>query len=283
MRLSPAVALQFLLPQTLSCRLVYRLSRSRRPWLKRLLIRGFVRLYSVDLSEAAAPIDDYVSFNDFFTRTLVPGARPLEGGGATIASPADGRITEFGTLDADRLIQAKGFSYTLSDLLAEAPDLLEPFHDGSFLTIYLAPHDYHRVHMPVAGQLDRGRYVPGRRFSVNQATAGAIERLFCRNERVALWISTPAGYVVAVLVGALNVSSLSTALTGEIGRGPERLLSPQTPRTLARGDELGCFNLGSTVILIFPRGAAAWLDSLKAGQSIRMGQALGHIVPPANP
>jgi phosphatidylserine decarboxylase len=279
--LSPSAALQFLLPQTLSCRLIYRLSRSRRPWLKNLLIRGFIRLYDIDLDETLGSAEDHASFNDFFTRSLIPGARPLEGDEQTIVSPADGRITEFGTLAADRMIQAKGIDYSLSDLLAEAPALLEPFHDGSFVTIYLAPHNYHRVHVPLAGQLDRGRYVPGRRFSVNAATAGAIDRLFCRNERVALWVSTPVGYVVVVLVGALNVASLSTALTGEISRGPERLLSRESPSALARGDELGRFNLGSTVILILPRGAAEWSATLTPGQTIRMGQALGRITPEA--
>jgi len=278
MRWSFGAAVQHLLPQRLSGRLVYRLSRSRRPWLRDRLIRGFVRLYDVDLDEAERGIDEYLTFNDFFTRTLAPGARPLEGDESTIVSPADGRITEFGTLSADRLLQAKGISYSLSDLLAEAPELLPPFHGGQFLTIYLAPHDYHRVHMPVAGQLDRGRYVPGRRFSVNAATARSIDRLFCRNERVALWLSTARGYVVVVLVGALNVASLSTALTGEITPGPERLLSPESPLRLARGQELGRFNLGSTVIVILPRGMAEWQESLRPGQTIRVGQALGRLV-----
>jgi phosphatidylserine decarboxylase len=280
MRWSPGVAAQFLLPQKLSCRVVYRLARSRRIWLKNRLIRGFIRLYDIDLSEAAEPDPDhYASFNDFFTRALRPGARPLAGDATTIVSPADGRITEFGRLSADRLVQAKGISYTLADLLGESAELLEPFHDGSFLTIYLAPHDYHRVHVPVAGQLDRERYIPGRRFSVNAATAGAIERLFCRNERVALWVSTPAGYAVVVMVGALNVASLSTEISGEIPSGAERLLSPESPRGLARGGELGRFNLGSTVVVLMSRGMAEWQDGLESGQTIRMGEALGRLRP----
>jgi len=280
MRLSPAAAVQFLLPQQLIGRCVYRLARSRRRWLKTLLIRSFLRLYDIDLSEAEVPeADDYPSFNAFFTRALKPDARPLASGDETIVSPVDGRLTEFGTIDADRLLQAKGVSYTLAALLAEQPELLEPLHGGTFMTIYLAPHNYHRVHTPVAGQLDRGRYIPGRRFSVNQTTVNAIDQLFCRNERVALWLSGDTGYCVVVMVGALNVASLTTALDGEILPGPERLISPATPPILARGAELGRFNLGSTVILLFPRGAIAWQDGLAAGQAVRMGQALGRKLP----
>jgi phosphatidylserine decarboxylase len=281
MRFSVGVALQYLLPQKLLCRVVYRLSRSRRPWLRKLLIRGFVALYDVDLGEAATDdIDAFATFNDFFTRALAPGARPLAGDDSVIACPADGRLTEFGRLDADRLLQAKGISFTAGSLLGETPELLERFHGGSFLTIYLAPHDYHRVHAPVAGQLDRCRYIPGRRFSVNLATASAIDGLFCRNERVALWLSSDVGYAVVVMVGALNVSSLTTALTGEIESGPERLVAPAVAPVLARGDELGRFNLGSTVIAMLPRGAAEWDETLAPGQTVRMGQALGRLLAP---
>lgn len=280
MRFSPGVALQYLIPQKLSGRLIYRLSRSERPWLKNLLIAGFKRLYRVDADEAAVrDRSGYASFNAFFTRALKDGARPVAGDADAIASPVDGTVTEFGRLDRDRLMQAKGRSYSVQTLLSEQKELLEPFAGGQFLTIYLAPHDYHRVHAPVAGQLDRARYIPGRRFAVNLKTAAAIDQLFCRNERVALWLSTPAGYAVLVMVGALNVSSLSTALTGEIASGGERLISPDAPLRLTRGDELGRFNLGSTVVLLFPRDVAEWSDALEPGQSVRMGEALGRIAP----
>jgi phosphatidylserine decarboxylase len=136
------------------------------------------------------------------------------------------------------------------------------------------------VHTPIGGQLDRGRYIPGRRFAVNQKTAGAIERVFCRNERVTLWLSAGGGYCVVVMVGALNVASLSTALTGEIEPGPERLYAPAAPARLARGEELGQFNLGSTVVLLFPRGAIEWDAALASGQSVRLGQALGRRLAP---
>lgn len=174
-------------------------------------------------------------------------------------------------------MQAKGKSYTVDALLAEPPERLAAFRGGSFCTIYLAPHDYHRVHAPVAGRLERGRYVPGKRYSVNERTAARIDGLYCRNERVALWLSTDIGYSVVVMVGALNVASLTTRLTGEIASGRERVLAAGEPLALAAGDELGRFNLGSTVVVVFPRGTVEWLDTLAAGQTVRMGQAIGRI------
>jgi phosphatidylserine decarboxylase len=276
MSLPASAAIQFLVPQRLSCRIVYSLSRSRRPWLKRLLISNFLKLYDVDMSEAS--LEDplaYTTFNELFTRPLKPGARPLASDPGSILSPADGRLTEFGRIEQGRLLQAKGKTYTLAALLAETADVIEPFLGGSFLTIYLAPPDYHRVHTPVAGKLRRGRYIPGRRFSVNQTTAGAIDNVFCRNERVALWLDTAAGPAVVVMIGALNVASLSTGISGEIASGEARVFEPATPLVLARGAELGHFNLGSTVVVLFPRGKADWLSSLEPGQRVRMGQALG--------
>lgn len=269
---------QSLLPQKLSGKFIYRLSRSKRAWLKNLLIRGFCRIYAVDLSEARlSDPSGYASFNDFFTRELKSDARPIEGEDDIVTSPADGRLTEFGRLDNDRLMQAKGKTYTVAALLAEQPALIEAFNGGSFLTIYLAPHNYHRVHAPVGGLLDRGRYVPGKRYSVNESTAAAIDGLYCRNERVALWLSTAFGYSVVVMVGALNVASLTTTLSGEIPSGAERVLASEAPVALARGAELGRFNLGSTVVMLFPQGSVEWLPTLVPGQTLRMGQALGRI------
>jgi phosphatidylserine decarboxylase len=269
---------QSLLPQKLSGRFIYRVSRSRRAWLKNLLIRGFCRIYDIDMREAKlADPAAYASFNDFFTRELKPGARPIAGEDDVVVSPADGRLTEFGRLDEDRLLQAKGKTYTVASLLAEQPALIEMFEGGSFLTIYLAPHNYHRVHAPVAGLLDRGRYIPGKRYSVNESTAAAIDELYCRNERVALWMSTAVGYSVVVMVGALNVASLTTTLSGEIPSGAERVLAAEAPVALARGAELGRFNLGSTVVMLFPRGSIEWLSTLVPGQKLAVGQALGRI------
>jgi phosphatidylserine decarboxylase len=269
---------QSLLPQKLSGRIVYRLSRSKRTWLKNRLIAGFCRIYDIDLREAKVSEQaGYASFNDFFTRELKAGARPIAGDDDTVVSPADGRLTEFGRLDGDRLLQAKGRRYTVAALLGEQPDLIEAFSGGSFLTIYLAPHNYHRVHAPLAGRLDRGRYIPGKRYSVNESTAAAIDDLYCRNERVALWLATKIGYTVVVMVGALNVASLTTLLSGEILSGGERVLAAESPLPLLRGAELGRFNLGSTVVMLFPRGSVEWQETLVPGQRLVMGQALGRV------
>lgn len=272
-----AIALA-LLPQKLSGRIVYRLSRSRQRWLRNLLIGAFCRLYDIDLSEAAqTDRKAFGSFNDFFTRELRAGARPIAPGDDVIVSPVDGRLTQFGRLDGEHLVQAKGKTYSVEALLAEPAELLASFHGGSFLTIYLAPHNYHRVHAPMAGRLDRGRYIPGRRYSVNETAAERIDGLYCRNERVALWLATTLGYSVVVMIGALNVASLSTALTGEIASGAERVLGSEAPPALAAGDELGRFNLGSSVVMLFPRGSVDWLETLAPGQSVRMGQMLGRV------
>jgi phosphatidylserine decarboxylase len=278
MSLTASAAVQFLIPQRLSCRVVYELSRSRRPWLRRLLISNFLRLYAVDLREAE--IEDpfaYPSFNEFFSRPLKAGARLLAAEPSAILCPADGQLTEFGRIEQGRLLQAKGKTYSLAALLAEPPAILEPFLGGSFLTIYLAPPDYHRVHAPVTGRLHRGRYIPGRRFSVNRETASSIDNVFCRNERITLWFDAANGPAALVMIGALNVASLSTAISGEIASGTARVYEPEDPPLLARGTEVGRFNLGSTVVLLFAAGAASWLPSLETGQRLRMGQALGHL------
>jgi phosphatidylserine decarboxylase len=278
MSLTASAAVQFLLPQRLSCGVVYRLSRSRSPWLRRLLISNFLRLYAVDMREAE--IEDpfaYPTFNEFFTRPLKAGARPLAAEPSAILCPADGRLTEFGQIEQGRLLQAKGKTYSLAALLAEPPALLEPFLGGTFLTIYLAPPDYHRVHAPVTGRLHRGRYIPGRRFSVNRQTASAIDNVFCRNERVALWFDAMSGPAALVMIGALNVASLSTAITGEIASGTAQVHEPRDPPLLTRGAEAGRLNLGSTVVLLFAAGTAIWLPSLETGQRVRMGQTLGHL------
>jgi phosphatidylserine decarboxylase len=273
--------LQFLLPQRALGRIVYTLARSRRAGLKNLLIGGFCRLYGVDLAEAENPDpSSYASFNAFFTRALRPGARPVQGSETTVACPVDGRLTEFGTLTEDRLLQAKGMDYRLADLLDEEPARLERFVGGRFLTVYLAPHNYHRVHLPVAARLERSRYIAGRRYSVNEATASAIERLYCRNERLALQFSTVAGPLALVMVGALNVASLSTVVHGEIASGPSRDLVHAGLPEFARAAEIGTFNLGSTIVIIFAKDAVEWLATLAVGQDLKLGQAIGRLGAP---
>ena len=183
--------LQHLLPKDTISATIYRVARSERPWLTRPLIGWFARTYHVDLSQAEQPeLDSYRTFNAFFTRALRAGARPLAGDRETVVSPADGTLTQFGSIDADTLLQAKGRHYSLAALLGEDGAAVNELRGGSYCTIYLAPHDYHRVHAPLGGALERTRYIPGRRFSVSRATAAAIDRIFCRNERVVCWFET---------------------------------------------------------------------------------------------
>lgn len=277
------VLFQYLLPQHLVTAVVHWLARIERPGVRAALIAGFRRLYDVDLAEAAEPdAGRYRSFNDFFTRALRPGARPLAAGALTLASPCDGTVSERGTIDGERLLQArlaaKSRWYTLEELLGTRERAL-PFVGGEFATIYLAPHNYHRVHMPLAGTLTAVHYVPGALFSVNGATAATVPRLFARNERVVCTFDTGVGPLAVVFVGALNVGSI-----GLVGYGD---LTPRRPREAAtlppsapaphflKGAELGRFNMGSTIILLLPAAAVAWMPRFAAGAPVRMGEAIG--------
>jgi phosphatidylserine decarboxylase len=267
---------QRLLPQRLLCRCIYRVARFRVGWIKTSLIAWFGRHYRIDMSEAElAHPEDYATFNEFFTRALKPGARPVDAGADSIVAPSDGTLTQIGTLERDRMLQAKGMTYSLTALLGEDSPGVASFIDGSYATIYLAPRDYHRVHTPVAGRLLRARYIPGDRYSVNSATTHAVPGLFCRNERVVCWLETPYGNVAVVLVGALNVSSISITARGEIPSGSAHTWRAPEPLQLRKGAELGRFNLGSTVIALFPRGAIRWDEGLAPGDGLRMGTRIG--------
>ena len=267
---------QHLIPKNLSSAVVYRATRSKRAWLKRPLTRWFARAYGVDLSEAAnADLDSYATFNEFFTRELKAGARPIATGPGTLVAPADGILTEHGAIDGDRVYQAKGSVYTLAALLGETGAAVTALEGGRYATIYLAPHNYHRVHAPLAARLTRTRYVPGARFSVSRATAAAIPRIFCRNERVVCWFETDYGTMVVVLVGALNVSSISTFAHGEIASGAPREWREPEPRAVAQGAEIGRFNMGSTVVVLLGTNAFSFAAEACDGLAVRMGQALG--------
>ena len=271
---------QHLLPKNLSSAVVYRATRSRRPWLRRPLTRWFARTYGVDLTEAAnADLESYATFNEFFTRELKGGARVIAGGAETVVAPADGVLTEHGTVESGRLFQAKGSAYTLAELIGEAGAAVEALEGGTYFTIYLAPHNYHRVHAPLEARLVRTRYIPGSRFSVSRATAAAIPRLFCRNERVVCWFETDRGPMVVVFVGALNVSSISTFAHGEIESGAARDWSEPEPRPVPRGGEIGRFNMGSTVVVLFGAPALRFAPDVVNGQTVRMGQAVGVLAP----
>ncbi len=277
------VLLQRLLPLHLVSAAMLWLSRLEWPPAAQLLIGLFGRLYAVDLSEAERDrAADYRSLNDYFTRALRPGARRLDPDAASLVAPCDGTVSEAGRLDGDRLLQAtvdaKRHTYTLEALFADA-GRARPFIGGSFACIYLAPHDYHRVHAPADCTLSEAWYVPGALYSVNAATARAIPGLYALNERVVLHFTSPGGPLALVLVGALNVGSISLADLGDCppSRGrpgaPERL--PARRRRYVRGEEVGRFNLGSTVIVVTGPGAVRLAPSLGAGARVRLGGRLG--------
>lgn len=273
------ILLQRLLPQHALSRLVGHLAAARGPrWLKDGVIRAFATHYDVDLREAERPFPEaYESFNAFFTRALKPDVRPLCASG--IACPADGAISEIGDIDGQRILQAKGRSYSLRALLADDQARVEQFTGGSFATIYLSPKDYHRVHMPLDGQLQSSSYVPGDLFSVNGTTAAGVDGLFARNERHISYFDTPRGPMAMVLVGAMIVAGIETVWDGQVAPRPRQLerwdhVRTPDPILLDRGSEMGRFLLGSTVILLFPKGAVAWNKDCVAGAAVRMGQQL---------
>lgn len=285
------------LPHHLLSRAVYWLvGRRFSPW-KNGLIRWFCRTYRVDLADAlAADAASYASFGDFFVREINLARRPLPDNPKLLVSPADGAISQFGRIEGNRLLQAKGRFFTLAELLAE-PAAVSDYLDGSFCTLYLAPRDYHRVHMPLSGSLRRLVYVPGRLFSVREATARALPGLYARNERAIFHFVSPSGPFAVIMVGALFVSSIATAWGGLInphGRrghrwqqefGPIANDSPggdaaQAAIELARGAELGRFHMGSTAIVLLPK-PVAWAEDLVLGGSVRVRQALGSPSEPA--
>jgi phosphatidylserine decarboxylase len=268
---------QYLLPQHGLSRLVLSATRVRTRWFKNCLIRGFLKLYRVDMTEAAE--NDpyrYASFNEFFTRPLKIGARPIAREDDAIVSPVDGCVSEAGTLDGDRLMQAKGRHYRLAELLAAQP-WASRFEGGSFATIYLAPFNYHRVHMPLRGTLRETVYVPGRLFSVNTVTVRHVPQLFARNERVLTLFDAGQGSFAVVLVGALNVGSMATVWAGDITPAARRAIAriPSATTTLEKGAELGRFNMGSTVILLFEPNRIRWAPEVRAGSEVRLGRPLG--------
>ncbi len=270
---------QHVLPQHALSRLVLHATRVRAPWFKNALIRGFLKLFAIDMTEAVQPEPlRYASFNEFFTRALKPDARAIAPEPRAIACPVDGAISEVGEIDGASLLQAKGRHYTLGELLASRAWAAH-FEGGSFATIYLAPFNYHRVHMPLKGRLRETVYVPGRLFSVNAVTASRVPRLFARNERVLTWFDTAFGEFSLILVGALNVGSIATVWAGDITPAPRRVATALPPQevTLEKGEELGRFNMGSTVILLFQKDRARWHAELRPGAPVKLGQSLGRL------
>lgn len=272
-----------MLPHQLLSHIVRRATRWRTRWWKNFLIRTFTRHFEVDMSEAEQPDPTaYPDFNSFFTRALRTGVRPQPDDPAAISCPVDGRVSQAGKISGDRVLQAKGHDYSLTALLGGDADRAAPFAGGEFATLYLSPRDYHRIHMPCTGTLRETVYVPGRLFSVAPHTTRAIPGLFARNERLVALFDTETGPMAMVLVGAIFVSCMETVWGGIVnpqrGMGLQvtRFDRPGTPPvSLARGAEMGRFNMGSTVILVYGPGQMAWTDPLRPGEAVRTGQVLG--------
>lgn len=278
------VWLQYLLPRYWLTAIVYRVSRIRNVRIKDTLITRFVSLYDIATDELARDVPaDFRSLNDFFTRELAENARPVDTAAASIVSPVDGTVSAAGPIDGPMIFQAKGKAYSLHDLLATNIAEADAYVDGQFATIYLAPYNYHRVHTPLAGELTGARYVPGDLFSVNAATADKIEGLFSRNERLICDFSTATGPMAVILVGALNVGSITTPWTGEVrprkrGVGEELRLDTAVDRRVDKGGLIGWFNMGSTVIVLWPPGVAELDTAIRAGLRVTMGQAMGRTI-----
>lgn len=273
---------QFLLPKFLLTSIVYHIARIPHAGFKDFLISRFVQLYGVDTSDIKLSVpDQFLTFNEFFIREFADDARPIDPDPNILTSPVDGTVSEIGQLCGNAILQAKGIEYSLDDLLATDIDDARAYADGSFATIYLAPYNYHRVHAPIAGTLVSASYVPGDLFSVNAATAETIRGLFRRNERLVLRFSTLHGPAAVIFVGALNVGSISTPWSGVIrprySGVVEAIELGAEAVTVAKGDLLGWFNMGSTVILLMPPGVCNWHESLSAGVAVRMGEAVGKL------
>ena len=273
-----AVLLQYLLPKLALTAFGGKIANAKAGNLTTRLIRWFVGRYGVNMDEAANPdIGSYLSFNEFFTRPLREGARPLAH--ADYVCPVDGSISQFGAVERDQIFQAKGHHYSTTALVGGDSVLAANFQDGNFATLYLSPKDYHRIHMPCDGRLTRMIYVPGALFSVNPTTARGVPGLFARNERVICVFATAEGPFVLALVGATIVGSMATVWHGVVN--PPRLGQVREwtydgqPVLLKKGDEVGRFLLGSTVVLLFPKDALKFNNEWAPAGSIRMGEKMG--------
>jgi len=269
------ILLQCIVPQHSITRVMGYLAQVRNPWFKNLFIAWFIKKYGVDMSEAA--IEDYrayPTFNDFFIRKLKDNARPIAGDARTVVSPADGAVAQLGTISGDQLLQAKGHYFDLTSLLTDKT-LAQTFNDGRFATIYLAPFNYHCVHMPLDGRLVKTIYVPGKLFSVNKITAENIPNLYSRNERFICIFESAAGRFALIFVGAMIVGGMQMAWMNEPVRSYDILTQDfSTPIEIAKGAEIGHFKLGSTVILLFEKNQIEWEANLQAGSVVQVGQRL---------
>lgn len=271
----------YLLPLHALSRIMHAITRSEIRWWKTAFTRWFVKQFRVDMSLAQEPnLDSYPSFNAFFTRALHDQARPIVADENLLACPVDGAVSQLGTIKDGRIFQAKGRDYTLLELLGNDSEKAQQFADGSFATLYLSPRDYHRIHLPIGGTLTAMAHIPGRLFSVSPATARAVPRLFARNERVVAYFDTDIGPLAVVMVGAIFVASIETVWAGEVTPPAGDKIrhwdyDSKTPaHHFNKGDEIGRFNMGSTVILLTSKDAIHWLGDLHATDSVQMGQAI---------
>jgi phosphatidylserine decarboxylase len=273
------VKFQYILPKHLLSRLVGVLAAANAGGLTTWLIELFIKHYKVDMSEAQFPhAHQYASFNEFFTRELKPGVRPIDDTPASLVHAVDGTVSQCGEINDDSIFQAKGHHFSLTSLLGGKPEIARPFKGGKFATIYLSPRDYHRIHMPIDGTLTDMLYVPGELFSVNPLTTENVPSLFARNERVVALFDTCAGKIAIVLVGATIVASIETVWAGTVtpptGKTVQhwRYDNPQAPIVLKKGEELGRFKLGSTIVMCFEPEAVSF-NNMAAGDVTRLGEA----------
>ena len=272
-----AVLPQYLLPKQALTTLAGKFASARLGGLTTSVIRWFVGRYNVNMAEAANPdIASYTSFNDFFTRALKPGARPLAQ--ADLICPVDGAISQFGPIAKDQVFQAKGHTYSTTALVGGDAAAAARFDNGHFATLYLSPRDYHRIHMPCAGELTRMVHVPGDLFSVNPTTARGVPGLFARNERVVCFFESTDGPFVLVLVGATIVGSMATVWHGQVNPPRTGMLRqwdyPKGQVSLQQGQEMGRFLLGSTVVMLFPAGPLSFNVAWEPGRPIVLGEAM---------
>lgn len=273
---------QYIIPQHGLSRIIGAIINSRNEKFKNYLIDFFINRYQVNMQDAIETNPHaYQDFNSFFTRNIRPDIRPIVAGENTIACPADGLISEFGPINASTIIQAKNHNYTVENLLGGLKDEAAVFINGQFATFYLAPKDYHRVHIPYSGKLRKIIYVPGKLFSVNLCTANHVPNLFARNERVICLFDTNAGPLAVILVGAMIVASICTVWTGAITPAKNKQIqswnytTTQSPILIEKGNEIGHFQLGSTVIVLFGPNSIQWNTELQKNQSVKMGQLIG--------
>ncbi len=270
---------QYLLPQHAVSIAAGKLADVKAPWFKNLFITQFAKAYNIDMSNAVEPsLTEYACFNDFFTRAIKPESRPIDNDTQSLCSPVDGAMSQFGTIEKGRIIQAKKHHYSVLELLAGDQQMASRFDNGEFCTIYLAPKDYHRIHMPCDGKLHSMAHIPGKLFSVNPLTANNVPNLFARNERVVSYFNTPFGLMAMVAVGATIVGSVETTWHGTVTPPTKSNVShwnyQQESIEIKKGKEMGRFKLGSTVILLMEKSNWQWKKSMISGDDLILGEKL---------